>query len=139
MSAGHFANMSRLAEQGKLILAGPFAEDPQQWRGLFVFAVSDSEQAKALTACDPVIINGEMVAEYHRWYRSAAPMQAPAIHATLVPPAPGEHWNSKRLVAARRMASARGGSYSTQPGPRTLQPMASSKRFDGDTALAWRG
>ncbi len=87
MFAGHFANINRLAEQGKLVLAGPFSDDPQQWRGLYVFAVSDFDEARALTATDPVIVNGEMVAEYHRWYGSAAVMKVPAIHATLTPPA----------------------------------------------------
>jgi uncharacterized protein YciI len=87
MFAGHFANINRLAEQGKLVLAGPFSDDPQQWRGLYIFAVSDIDEARALTATDPVIVNGEMVAEYHRWYGSAAVMKVPAIHATLVPPA----------------------------------------------------
>src|SRR5688572_5112362 len=62
MFAGHFANMERLSKDGKLVMAGPFAEDPAGWRGLFVFAVSDIEEAKRLTATDPVIVNGEMVA-----------------------------------------------------------------------------
>ena len=74
MFAGHFANMERLATEGKLALAGPFADDPDGWRGLFVFAVSDIEEAKRLTATDPVIVKGEMVAEYHRWFGSAATM-----------------------------------------------------------------
>lgn len=87
MFAGHFANMARLAEQGKLVLAGPFSDDQQQWRGLFVFAVADIDEAKALTATDPVIMEGEMLAEFHRWYGSAAVMEVPTIHATLVPPA----------------------------------------------------
>ena len=87
MFAGHFANMERLAKEGKLALAGPFAEDADGWRGLFVFAVDDIEAAKALTATDPVIIKGEMVAEYHRWYGSAATMLVPALHGTFVAPA----------------------------------------------------
>ena len=85
MFAGHFANMERLAKAGKLVLAGPFAEDPDGWRGLFVFAVADIEEAKRLTATDPVIVNGEMVAEYHRWYGSAATMLIPELHAKLQP------------------------------------------------------
>ena len=80
MFAGHFANMERLAKAGKLALAGPFSKDPDQWRGLFVFATDDVEEAKRLVATDPVIINGEMVAEYHRWYGSAATMLVTEWH-----------------------------------------------------------
>lgn len=89
MFAGHFANMERLAAYGKLVLAGPFMKDPAGWRGLFVFAVEDVEQARALTATDPVIVNGEMVAEYHPWYGSAANMLVPDLHKKLVPPSAG--------------------------------------------------
>jgi len=88
MFAGHFANMERLAKEGKLVLAGPFTEDPAEWRGLFIFAVASIEEAKALTATDPVIVSGEMVAEYHRWYGSAAAMLLPVWHEKLVPPKP---------------------------------------------------
>lgn len=87
MFAGHFANMERLAKAGKLVLAGPFAKDPDGWRGLFVFAVMDIDEAKALVATDPVVTNGEMVAEYHPWYGSAATMLIPELHEKLLPPA----------------------------------------------------
>lgn len=86
MFAGHFANMERLSKAGKLVLAGPFTEDKDGWRGLFVFAVADVEEARALTATDPVIVNGEMVAEFHRWYGTAAVMAIPGTHERLVPP-----------------------------------------------------
>lgn len=87
MFAGHFANMERLSKEGKLVLAGPFLDDPTGWRGLFVFAVSDVEEAKRLVATDPVIVQGEMVAEYHPWYSSAAVVQVPQVHDALTPPA----------------------------------------------------
>jgi len=87
MFKGHFANMERLSKQGKLALAGPFEQGADGWRGLFVFAVSSVEEAKALTATDPVIVNGEMVAEYHPWYGSAAVMLIPETHARLEKPA----------------------------------------------------
>lgn len=90
MFAGHFANMERLSKAGKLVLAGPFSKDPEGWRGLFVFAVADIEEAKALTAADPVIVQGEMVAEYHRWYGSAASMLVPELHQKLSPPPSGD-------------------------------------------------
>lgn len=88
MFAGHFANMQRLAKDGKLVLAGPFANDPDGWRGLFVFAVESIDEAKALAATDPVLASGEMVADYHAWYGSAATMLIPGLHEKLQAPAP---------------------------------------------------
>ena len=85
MFAGHFANMQRLADAGKLALAGPL-DGVDGWRGLFVMAVDDIEEARALAATDPVIVKGEMVAEYHTWYGSAGVMLVPEVHATLVKP-----------------------------------------------------
>ena len=73
MFKGHFANMNRLAAEGKLAVAGPF-DGADGWRGLFIFAVADIDEAKKLTATDPVIVKGEMVAEYHKYYGSAALM-----------------------------------------------------------------
>jgi len=86
MFAGHFANIARLAAEGKLVLAGPFGEHDGDWRGLFLLAVDDVEQARRLTATDPVIARGEMVAEYHPWYGSAAAMMLPELHQRLVAP-----------------------------------------------------
>lgn len=79
MFKGHFANIQRLAAEGKLAAAGPF-DGADGWRGMFIFAVKDIEEAKALTATDPVIQNGEMVAEYHKLYSSAALMLINETH-----------------------------------------------------------
>jgi uncharacterized protein YciI len=79
MFKGHFANMGRLAAEKKLALAGPL-DGVDGWRGLFVLAVADIEEAKALVATDPVIIQGEMVAEYHKYYGSAGLMMVNDIH-----------------------------------------------------------
>lgn len=86
MFAGHFANMKRLADAGQLALAGPFVEHPEGWRGLYVFAVDSLDEAKALAESDPVVVEGEMVPEYHAWYGSAALMMIPQWHERLVPP-----------------------------------------------------
>lgn len=87
MFAGHFANMKRLSDAGKLAVAGPFVDDPGGWRGLYVFAVDSVEEARALAETDPVVIQGEMVPEYHAWYGSAAMLLLPGWHERLVPPA----------------------------------------------------
>lgn len=42
---GHFANINRLAEAGKLVVAGPFDGDGG-WRGIFIFSVETIEGAK---------------------------------------------------------------------------------------------
>ena len=73
MFQGTFANMKRLSEEGKLVLAGPF-DGTDGWRGLFIFASSDIEEARQLIATDPVVAKGEMVAEFHKYYGTAALM-----------------------------------------------------------------
>ena len=79
MFQGHFANMERLAAEKKLALAGPL-DGVEGRRGIFVFATPDIETAKSYVATDPVIIQGEMVAEYHKLYGSAALMAVNDIH-----------------------------------------------------------
>jgi uncharacterized protein YciI len=79
MFQGHFANMERLAAEKKLAVAGPL-DGVNGMRGLFVLATTDMEEAKAMVATDPVIINGEMVAEYHKFFSSAGLMAVNDIH-----------------------------------------------------------
>jgi uncharacterized protein YciI len=79
MFKGHFANMERLAADGKLAYAGPL-DGKDGWRGMFIFAVASIDEAKKLAESDPVIINGEMVAEYHVHYGSAALMAVNGMH-----------------------------------------------------------
>ncbi len=87
MFRGHFTNIQRLSDEGKLVLAGPL-DGVDGWRGLFVFAVADIDEARQLAATDPVLVNGEMVAEYHAYYGSAALIGLPDVHKRLVRPQP---------------------------------------------------
>jgi uncharacterized protein YciI len=82
MFEGHFANMRRLAADKKLVLAGPL-DGVEGRRGIFVFATPDIEVAKTYVATDPVIVNGEMVAEYHKFFASAGLMAVNDIHAKI--------------------------------------------------------
>jgi uncharacterized protein YciI len=84
MFKGHFANMKRLADEGKLVVAGPFGEK-SDWRGMFIFAVATKEEAEQLVATDPVIKNGEMVAECHPLYATAALMMVNDTHKKIAP------------------------------------------------------
>lgn len=82
MFKGHFANMSRLAADKKLVLAGPL-DGKEGRRGIFVLNTSDLEAAKAWVGTDPVIVNGEMAAEYHKFYGSAALMMVNQVHGKI--------------------------------------------------------
>jgi uncharacterized protein YciI len=88
MFAGHFANIERLAREGKLVVAGPFGKNEDGWRGLYLFAVTDVEEARKLVATDPVVIHGEMVPEIYPWYGTAAMMAIPEVYPRLEPPKP---------------------------------------------------
>ena len=85
MFKGHFANMKRLSDEGKLALAGPF-DGVDGWRGLYIFALPDIEEARRLVATDPVVAKGEMTPEFHKYYGSAALMLVRETHDKLVAP-----------------------------------------------------
>ncbi|HUD40541.1 MAG TPA: YciI family protein [Dokdonella sp.] len=87
MFKGHFANIGRLAAEGKLAVAGPL-DGVDGWRGLFILATADLAEAKRLVETDPVVARGEMVAEYHALYSSAALMQVNETHARIARKSP---------------------------------------------------
>jgi uncharacterized protein YciI len=70
--AGHMANINRLADMGKLVVAGPFETNAHQYRGLFILDVKSIEEAKALLDQDPVLHSKLMEVEIFQWYGSAA-------------------------------------------------------------------
>lgn len=76
---GHLANISKLADIGKLILAGPFFGN-EAMRGIFVFDVASIEEAETLTNTDPSIKAGVLKMELKEWYGSAALVLIPEIH-----------------------------------------------------------
>lgn len=79
LQTAHMENIGRLAEAGKLSLAGPFL-DNGDLRGIYIFNVKTIEEAKALTETDPAIQAGSLVMELHPWYGSAALMKVNELH-----------------------------------------------------------
>ncbi|MFV0387220.1 MAG: YciI family protein [Pyrinomonadaceae bacterium] len=77
--AGHFANMTRLANEGKLVIAGPFS-DALPYRGLFIFNVKTIEEAVELVLTDPAIKAGIFTYEARKLYASAALNTIPETH-----------------------------------------------------------
>jgi uncharacterized protein YciI len=70
--AGHFRNINKLAEQKKLIVAGPLEKNEQSYRGIFILDVSTREEAKILLDGDPTIKEKIFEPLYFDWYGSAA-------------------------------------------------------------------
>ena len=66
LQKAHIANINRLAEVKKLVVAGPFGDDGPL-RGIFVFRVASLKEAEDLCATDPMIKIGRLAVEVHPW------------------------------------------------------------------------
>jgi uncharacterized protein len=69
---GHMANIERLANEGKLIVAGPLGKNEKAYRGIFIFNVKTIEEANALVETDPAVKEKLLEAELYQWYGAAA-------------------------------------------------------------------
>lgn len=78
--AGHMANIGRLADEGKLAVAGPFGKNEKGYRGLYIFNVATIDEAKKLVETDPAVKAGILIADMTPWYGSASLMATPEIH-----------------------------------------------------------
>ncbi len=78
----HLKNITRLAEEGKLVLAGPFFGDGDL-RGIYIFNVDNIADAEALTNSDPSIQAGVLTMELKEWYGSAALMAVNDLHHSI--------------------------------------------------------
>ncbi|MEX1002508.1 MAG: YciI family protein [Crocinitomicaceae bacterium] len=70
--SGHMKNIHQMAEDGKLIVAGPFGKNDQEYRGIFILDVATIEDARDLMKGDPAIQGDLLKAQYLLWYGSAA-------------------------------------------------------------------
>lgn len=77
---GHMANLNRLANEGKLVVAGPLAKNDRQYEGIFVFNVKTVKEAETLLSTDPAVAGGALAFEAYGWYSSAALQEVVAIH-----------------------------------------------------------
>lgn len=82
LQTAHLNNINKMAEEGKLVLAGPFFGDGEI-RGIYIFNVESIQEAEALTNTDPAIRAGSLTMELKEWYGSAALMAIPNLHKKL--------------------------------------------------------
>ncbi len=76
---GHMKNINRMAEEGVLVVAGPFM-DEGPYRGIYIFDVETIEEAEALCKTDPAVQAGSLELELHPWYCSAGLKEVNNIH-----------------------------------------------------------
>lgn len=69
---GHMKNINKLAEEKKLIIAGPFLKNDLNYRGLFIFDVNSIDEVKKYLNDDPTIKEKIFDIEIVPWYGSAA-------------------------------------------------------------------
>lgn len=84
--AGHFANIGKLASEGKLAVAGPFEKNDKTYRGLYIFNVATIEEAEKLVVLDPAVKAGVFVPDLTLWYGSAAMMVVSETHKKIQKP-----------------------------------------------------
>lgn len=82
LQRAHMDNIGRLANEGKLIVAGPFMDNGEV-RGIYIFCVATLEEAQSLAETDPAVKAGRLILEMHPWYGSAALMAVPELHKKL--------------------------------------------------------
>jgi uncharacterized protein YciI len=79
LQEAHMANIRRMGAEGKLLVAGPFADDGTL-RGMYVFKVGTKEEAEALVKSDPAVQAGRLRFELHPWFAAKNIVVTP--HAT---------------------------------------------------------
>lgn len=69
---GHMTNINKLADEGKLVIAGPMGKNEKNYEGIFILNVKTIEAARELLKGDPAINEKVLDTELFIWYGSAA-------------------------------------------------------------------
>ena len=64
---GHMANITKLYNEGKIKVAGPFGDDGN-WKGIFIFDCETKQEVENLLKTDPAIAAGRLNYEIHPWW-----------------------------------------------------------------------
>lgn len=72
--------INQLAREGKLLVAGPFA-DNFEWKGIYIFKCVSLEEARALAIADPQVLAGRLKFEIHPWMTEKGSIRDPEFRA----------------------------------------------------------
>jgi uncharacterized protein YciI len=84
LQAQHLAHLRAMTEQGHLLIAGPFSEQPDESLRGFCLYRTDLEETRRLAEADPSVQAGRMAVDVMTWWtkrgslRLEAPGDAPA-------------------------------------------------------------
>lgn len=62
----HLAHLTKMAEEGKMVIAGPFLDEGDT-RGICIYSVESLEEARKLAEADPAVKSGRLVVEVRPW------------------------------------------------------------------------
>ncbi len=79
----HLGNIQRLADEGKMAVAGPMSPNDLHYEGLFVMTTSKLSEAKAWVESDPMVQRHFLEPVYLGFYCSASLMGIPEAHKTV--------------------------------------------------------
>lgn len=69
LQAGHMQHIQKMADSGKMIIAGPFENTPEgTMRGLLIFDVDTAEEAIKMAEEDPAVKAGRLRLEVLPWW-----------------------------------------------------------------------
>ena len=77
---GHMKNIQWLAAQNKLVVAGPFGKNENNYEGVFILNTDNKNEAEAMIETDAAVKAKTLTAEYYLYYGSASLQQIPELH-----------------------------------------------------------
>jgi len=76
LQEAHLANIHRLAQEGKLVVAGPLLDDTPL-REIFVLKTESMDEAKQWTQTDPDVQANRLAPEFHIWIQPTNTFRTP--------------------------------------------------------------
>lgn len=82
---GHLNEIEKLSMSGDLVLAGPFFDDRDELKGIYIFDVETPQEVARMVENDPAIQLGYFEYEIRAWYGTAALVEVNNIHRKIAP------------------------------------------------------
>lgn len=80
IQAAHIGHLTRMAEEGHLVVAGPFGDqEDETLRGLALYRVESVDEARRLAEADPAVQAGRLEVEVMTWYTDKGALAFPTF------------------------------------------------------------